>query len=211
MEKDLFETLDLVPQEVRNIIEKYEEAGANYKMCQNLIKELEQVGYTCDFGLDGVPYELKQLSKTDSMLEVEEPIEDLKGRALKVGDLVVLANADHLYIGGTEHAAGEIFQFVGGLEDNIGAFTKCKTNERIAFFADRTLKINKKLNLMENHWNSYGVFAIALQLKNQNFSAIDVMWQEAIDLYKQFYKSEWDDQNQSELECINKFMKHINQ
>jgi hypothetical protein len=146
MEKDLFETLDLIPQEVRNIIEKYEEAGADYKMCQNLIKELEQVGYTCEFGLDGVPYELKQLSKTDSMLDVEEPIEDLKGRALKVGDLVVLANADDLYIGGTEHAEGEIFQFVGGLEDNIGTFTKCETKQRIAFFADRTLKINKKLN-----------------------------------------------------------------
>ena len=63
MEKDLFETLDLIPQEVRNIIEKYEEAGADYKMCQNLIKELEQVGYTCEFGLDGVPYNLKKIDK----------------------------------------------------------------------------------------------------------------------------------------------------
>ena len=89
---------------------------------------------------------MTQENKTTSMLEVEDPIEDLKGRALKVGDLVVLANADHLYIGGTEHAAGDIFQFIGGLEDNIGTFTKCETKQRIAFFADRTLKINKKLN-----------------------------------------------------------------
>jgi hypothetical protein len=61
------------------------------------------------------------------------------------------------------------------------------------------------------HWNSYGVFAIAIQLKNQNYSEIDVMWQEAIDLYEHFYKSDWNEADQSELECINKFMKHINQ
>jgi hypothetical protein len=146
-----------------------------------------------------------------TMLDVEEPIKDLKCRDLKMGDLVVLANADDLDNDDVMHEVGDIFQFIGGDVDNIGCFIHCKHNKRTDFFADRTLKINKKLNFMENHWKSYGVFAIALQLKNQNFSAIDVMWQEAIDLYKQFYKSEWDDQNQSELECINKFMKHINQ
>jgi len=146
-----------------------------------------------------------------TMLEVDEPIKDDKGRSLTIGDLVILTHAEDLDNEDLIHNAGDIFQFVGGMEDNIGCFIHCKTNKGTNFFADRTLKINKKLNFMENHWNSYGVFAIALQLKNQNFSAIDVMWQEAIDLYKRFYKSEWDDQNQSELECINKFMKHINQ
>ena len=67
-----------------------------------------------------------------------------------------------------------------------------------------------KTHFDSQHWNSYGVFAIAIQLKNQNYSEIDVMWQESIDLYEQFYKSEWNDLKQSELECINKFMKHIN-
>lgn len=144
-------------------------------------------------------------------LEVDEPIQDLKGRNLKQGDLVVLADADGLNNDDLTHEVGDILQFIGGEVDNIGCFIHCKYNKRSDFFADRTLKINRKLNFMENHWNSYGVFAIAIQLKNQNYSAIDVMWQEAIELYKQFYKSEWDDKDQSELECINKFMKHINQ
>jgi hypothetical protein len=62
---------------------------------------------------------------------------------------------------------------------------------------------------VNNHWDSYGVYAIALQLKDPEW-AIDVQWQDAIDLYEQFYSSEWNDVNQSELECINEFMKHIN-
>ena len=70
---------------------------------------------------------------------------------------------------------------------------------------------NIETNFNSPHWKSYGVYAIALQLKNQDLGAIDVMWQEAIDLYEQFYKSEWNDFKESEIECINKFMQHINQ
>jgi hypothetical protein len=58
MEEDLFNTPELLPQEVRDIIEKYEEMDTCYEMCQNLIEELEPHGYTCDYGLDGIPYEL---------------------------------------------------------------------------------------------------------------------------------------------------------
>jgi hypothetical protein len=58
MEQDLFNTPELLPQEVMDIIEKYEEMDTCYEMCQNLIKELEPHGYTCDYGLDGIPYEL---------------------------------------------------------------------------------------------------------------------------------------------------------
>jgi hypothetical protein len=61
MNQDLFETPELLPEEVRSIIEKYEEADTCYKMCQSLIEELEQVGYTCDYGLDGIPYELTKI------------------------------------------------------------------------------------------------------------------------------------------------------
>jgi hypothetical protein len=62
---------------------------------------------------------------------------------------------------------------------------------------------------VDNHWDSYGVYAIALQLKEPEWG-IDVQWQQAINLYEQFYSSKWNDMNQSELECINEFMKHIN-
>jgi hypothetical protein len=61
MQQDLFNTPELLPQEVKDILAKYEEMGTSYDTCNNLIKELEQVGYTCDYGLDGIPYELKKI------------------------------------------------------------------------------------------------------------------------------------------------------
>jgi hypothetical protein len=90
-----------------------------------------------------------------------------------------------------------------------------KDIERLEKILNKSIKPNKMENIETHfnspHWKSYGVFAIAIQLKNQNYSEIDVMWQEAIDLYEHFYKSDWNEADQSELECINKFMKHINQ
>jgi hypothetical protein len=58
MEQDLFNTPEILPQEVRDIIKKYEKMDACYEMCQSLIEELEPHGYTCEYGLDGIPYEL---------------------------------------------------------------------------------------------------------------------------------------------------------
>jgi hypothetical protein len=63
MEQDLFNTPELLPQKVKDILAKYEEMGTSYDTCNNLIKELEQVGYTCEYGLDGIPYELQTMKK----------------------------------------------------------------------------------------------------------------------------------------------------
>lgn len=67
MTKDLFKTPELLPQEVKNILAKYEEMGTSYDTCNNLIKELKQVGYTCDYGLDGIPYELTTIKTNKTM------------------------------------------------------------------------------------------------------------------------------------------------
>jgi len=61
MQQDLFNTPELLPQKVKDILAKYEEMGTSYDTCNNLIKELEQVGYTCEYGLDGIPYELQKI------------------------------------------------------------------------------------------------------------------------------------------------------
>lgn len=77
---------------------------------------------------------------------MEQPIYDDKCRNLEIGDLVMLVEAMDLDNNDLIHNAGDIFQFVGGMEDNIGCFIHCKTNKGTNFFADRTLKITKKLN-----------------------------------------------------------------
>ena len=71
-------------------------------------------------------------------------------------------------------------------------------------------KFRQKIDEDKKYWQSYGVFAIAIQQKNKDYKVIDLLWQEAIDLYKEFLNSKFNDINQSELDCINKFMKQLN-
>jgi hypothetical protein len=63
--EDLFEQYETLPPEVQSIIEKYNlielDKGMDYPDCKNFVAELEQVGYTCDYGLDAQPYDLKKL------------------------------------------------------------------------------------------------------------------------------------------------------
>jgi hypothetical protein len=52
--------------------------------------------------------------------------------------------------------------------------------------------------------NYYGVFCIASQLEEKR--DLDVIWKAAIKLYDEFLTSNYNDPNESELECINRFM-----
>jgi hypothetical protein len=56
---------------------------------------------------------------------------------------------------------------------------------------------------------SYGVFCIAAQLE-QNDRELDVLWDKALKLYDEFINSEFNDFEQSELDCINEFLKAKN-
>ena len=64
--QDLFETPELLPANVRAIVQKYANNfasnGASYKECKKLVKDLEKHGYTCNYGLDAEPYDLKKLN-----------------------------------------------------------------------------------------------------------------------------------------------------
>lgn len=91
----------------------------------------------------GLASVITAIEKAVSTFEGGKPIQDLKGRNLSQGDLVVLADADGLNNDDLTHEVGDIFQFIGGEVDNIGCFIHCKYNKRSDFFADRTLKINK--------------------------------------------------------------------
>lgn len=88
----------------------------------------------------------------------EIQIQDAKNRSLNQGDLVMLvdingdfeATIDWLRKQGycldnedLAYNSGDILQFIGGMEYNIGCFIHCKTRKRTDFFADRTLKINQ--------------------------------------------------------------------
>jgi len=85
---------------------------------------------------------MKDLTKEQQLL-IEPPIKDRKGKELLIGDLVMLMNTDYLNNYDVNHNKGDILQYIGGKDDNIGCFMHCATKQRTDFFADRTLKINK--------------------------------------------------------------------
>jgi len=58
---DLFETPELLSIDAQVILDKYSDMDFNYNNCSDLVDELEEVGYTCEYGLDAIPYDLRKL------------------------------------------------------------------------------------------------------------------------------------------------------
>lgn len=59
--KDLFEYPELLPASVTQIIERFADDVHSYERCDELISELNAVGYTCEYGLDATPYNLQRI------------------------------------------------------------------------------------------------------------------------------------------------------
>jgi hypothetical protein len=57
-----------------------------------------------------------------------------------------------------------------------------------------------------NHQESYGVFCMAMSMPNRNERELDYLWQDAIDTYEAFLKSDYNDVNKSELDCIHDYL-----
>jgi hypothetical protein len=58
--RDLFETPELIPQDVQAILETFNEDTPNtYEELNRLTNELEVIGYTFDYYLDAEPYGLR--------------------------------------------------------------------------------------------------------------------------------------------------------
>jgi hypothetical protein len=65
---DLFEKYDELPLEVLAIIEKYGDMDETYENCYNMVTELESVGYTCDYYLDAVPFDLRKIGEPSNYI-----------------------------------------------------------------------------------------------------------------------------------------------
>lgn len=64
--KDLFETPDLLPENVKAILSRYNaieiEKGIEYADLINMGKEMAVYGYEFEFYLDCIPYNLKKIN-----------------------------------------------------------------------------------------------------------------------------------------------------
>lgn len=58
--KDLFETPELIPSDVMNIILTFNEN--TYEECERVKNELEELGYTFEYYLDAEPYGLRTIN-----------------------------------------------------------------------------------------------------------------------------------------------------
>jgi hypothetical protein len=68
---DLFEYYDLVPANVEKVLDRYSEAfeDGDYQRLEEAQSELENIGYTFEFGLDGQAYALRPIGVKVSELE----------------------------------------------------------------------------------------------------------------------------------------------
>jgi hypothetical protein len=58
---DLFEHYETLPQEVQDVLSKYDEVDT-YEGCEAMLKEMEALGYTFEYYLDAVPYNLHKIN-----------------------------------------------------------------------------------------------------------------------------------------------------
>ena len=62
---DLFEDYDDIPENVKKVLDKHSEGFENgdYKHLEKAKKELEKIGYTFEYGLDGEAYDLRKIGQ----------------------------------------------------------------------------------------------------------------------------------------------------
>ncbi len=63
---DLFQSQDTLPRKVQYTIDCYTKAieegpGDSYMLCADFLEEMEAQGYTFEYGLDGVPFDLQKI------------------------------------------------------------------------------------------------------------------------------------------------------
>jgi hypothetical protein len=58
---DLFAHYKKLTPEAQDILKKYEDWNATYEECWDMLTEMEEVGYTFDYYLDGIPYNLRRI------------------------------------------------------------------------------------------------------------------------------------------------------
>ena len=60
--EDLFDSIEILPEKVKKAIENFETSDLSYVACQRLVHDLELLGYTCEYGLDACPYNLREIN-----------------------------------------------------------------------------------------------------------------------------------------------------
>lgn len=63
MERDYFETLEFIPKEVQEILNKLGFEENDYALLEDVKKQLENIGWTFEYYLDATPFGLRKLDQ----------------------------------------------------------------------------------------------------------------------------------------------------
>lgn len=74
--KDLFETPELIPDNVQSVLETFDEDADPYHELARIVNEIEPMGFTFDYYLDAEPYGLRPIGVELVELEGWEHIND---------------------------------------------------------------------------------------------------------------------------------------
>jgi hypothetical protein len=59
--EDLFETIETLPFKVQLILSEFAEEDNTYEKCADLLRRCEAEGYTFEYGLDAIPFNLTKI------------------------------------------------------------------------------------------------------------------------------------------------------
>jgi hypothetical protein len=74
--KDLFETPELIPENVQEVLESFDEEADPYHELDRVLKEIEPMGYTFNYYLDADPYGLRPIGVELNELEGWEDVDE---------------------------------------------------------------------------------------------------------------------------------------
>ena len=52
-----------LPQNIKDIVNSWDDNKELYSECNRIKKELERNGWTCDYGIDGMIYDVEKINK----------------------------------------------------------------------------------------------------------------------------------------------------
>ncbi len=58
---DLFETPENLPIEIIDLMHEFSKMNNSYTACKIMLRECLKIGYTFEYGLDSIPFNLKKL------------------------------------------------------------------------------------------------------------------------------------------------------
>ena len=61
MEEYMEEKYSTLPDEVKSVLNNFVSKEGTYENCEELVRDLENIGWTMEYGLDADPYNLRRL------------------------------------------------------------------------------------------------------------------------------------------------------